>query len=177
MNTRLCFGVFGLALSLLLVMGGCKKYSTAELYDPQYRTIAVPIFENRTTYREVEFQLTEAIVKELQERTPYTITRTSAADTVLQGVVVRVDQQLLSRRRPGNVPQTMEIRVWVDFAWRDLHAGEPIVSRQGFEAVGTYVPTSPLNEPIEVGLHSAVERLAEDIVSAMQADWGETPAP
>ena len=42
---------------------GCG-YSHVPLFPQEYRTVSVPILENRTAYRDVEFDLTEALIKE-----------------------------------------------------------------------------------------------------------------
>lgn len=158
-------------LPFLMLLTGCG-YSTKEIYPASYRTVAVPIFENRTFYRGVEFELTEAVVKEIQDRTPYTVAGESGADTLLRGTVVRVDQGPLSRvRRGGGVPQEVEVTVVVDYEWVDLRTGRVLRGRKGFESIGRFVPTPPVSQPFEVAQRMASERLAEDLVSTMQSDW------
>lgn len=161
------------AAALLLVMmvaGGCG-YKAGELFPDTYRSVAVPIFENRTFYRGVERDLTEALVKELQQRTPYALATPAAADTVLQGTITRVEQDMLSRQQPGAAPAELEVAVTVNFEWKDLRTGEVITDRRGLVAVGRYVPASPVGESLEVGVRTAVERLADEIVSAMRQEW------
>ncbi|MCG8510724.1 MAG: LPS assembly lipoprotein LptE, partial [Rhodospirillales bacterium] len=134
---------------------GCG-YSHEELFPEQYRTVAAPIFENRTFYKGAEFDLAEAVTKELERRTPYKVTSPASADTILEGVITRIEQDQIARRRPGGVPQEIEVTVTVNFQWKDLRSGDVIRQRTGFEAVGRHVPTAPLGEPFEVGRHVAV---------------------
>ena len=54
------------------------------------RTVSVPIFDNQSFYQDVEFDLTEALVKEIELRTPYKVTGADRADTILQGEIVSV---------------------------------------------------------------------------------------
>lgn len=166
---------FGMVCGLLAVvcclgLTGCG-YSSKELYPTEYRTVAAPIFENRTFYRGVEFQLAEALTKQIESRTPYKVVSPGVAQTQLAGTITHVEQRQLSRRRPGGVPQEVELTITVDFVWKDLGQGGVIRDRRGFESVGRYVPTAGVGEPFEVGQHQAVQRLAEDIVSTMRADW------
>ena len=51
--------------------GGFLGYGSGEEFDESIRSVAVPIFENRTFYRETEFRLADALVKEIEHRTPY----------------------------------------------------------------------------------------------------------
>ena len=148
-------------------MSGCG-YSQREPFPAQYTAVAVPIFENASFERGVEFDLAEALTKELRSRTPYSVRRADIADTVLDGEITRVDRDMLSRREVGGVPQEVEVTVSIDFTWTDARTGETIVDRRGFEAVGRHLPTAPIGEPFEVAKREAVERLARDVVTAMR---------
>lgn len=154
----------------LLGSGGCG-YTTQELFPETYRSVAVPIFENRTFDRGVEYDLTEAVIKEIEQRTPYVVANGGASDTLLTGEVVTVDTRQLSRTREAGLPQEVEVRVVIDFAWVDQRDGRSLVTRRGFSGVGRYVPTQPVGEDFEIGQHAAVQRLARDIVSSMRRDW------
>lgn len=156
--------------ALLLLTAGCG-YTTKEIYPTDVRSVSVPIFANRSFYRGAERDLSEALIKEIELRTPYKVARGGAADTDLTGTIIEVRQQLLSRRRPGNLPEQIEVSVIVDWSWKNQRTGETLRSRQGFEAVGRYRPTHPIGEPYEIAQHDAVQRLAADIVSTMRADW------
>lgn len=149
---------------------GCE-YSHNAVYPSEYHTVAAPIFENRTFYRGVEFDLANALVSQIESRTPYKVAAPGRADTILQGTITRIEQNQLSRRRPGGVPQEVEVTIWVDFEWKDLRTGQTIRDRKGFESPGTYVVSAPVNQPFELAQHQAVERLAEDIVATMRTDW------
>ena len=155
---------------LLTCLSGCG-YSHRQIFPQQYQTVAAPTFENRTFYRDAQFDLGEALVKEIERRTPYKVTDPASADTMLQGAITRVEQTQLARRRPGGVPQEMEARVVVDFEWKDLRTGQTIRERQGLASVGRYVPTTPLGEPFTMARHAAMGRLAQDIVTTLQGEW------
>ncbi len=161
---------FLLLLALSVSQLGCG-YSSKELYPTEIHTVAVPIFENRTFYRGVEFELAEAMVKQVESRTPYKVVAPGTAQTILEGTITDIEQTQLSRRRPGGLPQELELTVTVDFVWKDLGKGGVLKDRRGFQAVGRYIPTAGIGEPFETAQHDAVERLARDIVSTMRTDW------
>lgn len=160
-----------IVLVLLVASGVGCGYSTAELFPTQYRSVAVPIFDNRTFYRGIEFELTEAVIKQIEQRTPYKAMNTNVADTMLTGAVTSVVVQQLSRTREAGLPQEVQITVTIDFDWTDQRSGDKLVSRRSFSGVGRYVPTQPVGESFEVGQHAAVERIARDIVSSLRGDW------
>jgi hypothetical protein len=155
---------------VLLFLGGCG-YSHKELYPADVRTIAVPIFANRSFYQGAEFDLTEALTKEIETRTPYKVVKEASADSSLTGTIVNIEQTRLSRVRGGGVPQEMEFRVTVNFEWKNLRSGKILRERRGFTAVGRYVPTRPVNETYFTAQHDASQLMAEMIVSDMRGDW------
>ena len=85
-----------------LILSGCASdptvgYSSQSLYAPQFRTVAVPMFENNTTARQMEMMLTDALVKKIQSRTPYRVVDEMNADTLLTGTITDVELQPLNR--------------------------------------------------------------------------------
>jgi hypothetical protein len=149
---------------------GCG-YTTQELYPTQYTSVAVPIADNRTFYRGVEFDLTEAIIKEIEQRTPYKVVAPAMADTLLQITVTGIEQRQLNRTRDAGLPQELEADLRADLIWKDQSTGEVLVDRRGMSAVGRYIPTQPIGEPFETAQHAAVQRMAEQFVSEMRSDW------
>ncbi|MEO0514053.1 MAG: LptE family protein [Planctomycetota bacterium] len=159
-----------LCVLFALCLTGCG-YSTAELFPTQYQSVAVPIFDNRTFYRGVEFDLTEALIKEIEQRTPYKTMDANVADTLLSGTVTSVLVEQLSRTREAGLPQEVQVTITINYDWTDQRSGSQLVSRRSFSSVGRYVPTQPVGEGFEIGQHAAVERLARDIVSSLRGDW------
>lgn len=158
------------ALAALALIGGCG-YRHQGLYPADVRTLAVPIFENRSFYRGLEFDLTEALIKQIELDTPYKVVAESVADTILTGSIVRVEQDVLSRSEKGGVPQELELRVVVNFEWADARTGKILRSRQGLVAVGRYIPVRAIGQPLELAEHEAAQALAASIVAAMRDDW------
>jgi len=151
--------------------GGLLGYHAEALFPEQYQTVAVNIFDNRSFYRGVEFEVTEAITKEIELRTPYKVVSNDVADTVLTGTVQSVKQQTLSRIRDGGIPQEMQVVVEVSYEWKDLREGRVIRKRAALRGSGEYIPSAGLNEPFEVGRHRAAAEIARDLVSDMRRDW------
>lgn len=170
------FTVALVALSVALVQGCAGDgtvagYSSKSIYDKSIHTIALPIFKNHTFYREYEFQLSEALVKDIEARTPYKVTRDTRADTQMTGTILSVDQRLLSRTLDSGVTQEAEVVVTVSFEWKDLRTGKIIRKRSRIQGAGQYVPTRGVSEPVEVGGHAAIAQLSREIVSVMAGDW------
>lgn len=144
-------------------------YQWKSLYRGDVRSVAVPIFTNRTFYRGVEFNLTEAVAQQLETHSPYRIASRELADTVLEGEILRVRVRTLSEDRAAITPQEQLYTVRVSFTWKDLRTGKILVERKDFEQAAPYYPT--LGEGQYVGQQQNIERLALAIVQELQAAW------
>ncbi|MHC4350778.1 MAG: hypothetical protein ACYS15_19930, partial [Planctomycetota bacterium] len=67
--------------------------------------------------------------------------------------------------------EEVTLGVTIDLNWRDRRTGESLLELRSFTATSLFVPSRPTGEPIELAEFGAVERLARDVVSQMQADW------
>lgn len=158
-------------VALLMVFGssGCA-YSQKELFPDTVQTVAVPIFVNRSFYSRLELDISEALTKEIETRTPYKVTRRNSADTIIEGTILSVTQRQLSRQRGTGLPDEIEMQVEVNFVWKDLRSGEIIRERRGFRSVGRYIPARVVGDTLKVAEFEVAQRLATDLVSAMRAD-------
>lgn len=165
------------ALALLaLGLGGCaadptQGYSAATTFSKDVSTVAVEIFENSTFERDIEFELTDALIKEIQSRTPYRVTGAARADSILTGRIHRIERDQLSKSRVTGLSEEVILSVTIDFQWKDQRTGRSLVERREFSANALFVPSAPSSERIELSEFAAVQRLARDIVTEMQADW------
>jgi hypothetical protein len=169
--------VFVLLVSgTLLLLGSCatdptKGYVAGTVFDDSVQTISIPIFENETYDRDIEFQLTDALIKELEARTPWKVQPSSRADTELLGKIQRVQRDQLSKSPLTGLSEEMVVSITVDFTWRDLRTGQVRIHRRDFTGHGLFVPSRPTGETIELGETAAVVQLARDIVDEMAAEW------
>jgi hypothetical protein len=160
---------FLLLASCFLLLNSCN-YSSKLPYSTSVRTIAVPIFGNKTFRRELEFRLTEAIDKNIEFRTPYKIASSQKdADTVLTGDIIDIQENVLTRRFGTGLPRESEVTILVNFQWKDLRSGRVIVDRRAFNRSATEIPQ--IGERIDDAQQLAIERLAAAIVDQLQSDW------
>jgi hypothetical protein len=144
-------------------------YQWRSLYREDVRTVAVPIFQNKSFRRGVEFALTRAIITQLEAKSPYKVAPKERADTILDGQIVDVRLQNVSNDSNTAIPQEQLYLVTVDFIWKDLRTGRILTERRNFQQADAFYPT--LGEGEFVGSQLNVEKLALGIVQEMQADW------
>lgn len=171
-----------LILACLLPIAGCgyqqagdyqlnpqSGYKWKSLYREDVRTVAVPIFTNKDLHRGVEFTLTQAVITQMEARTPYKVVNRDRADTILEGEITQVKTSTVSRDRDTALPQEQLQSVTVNFVWKDLRSGKILKQKSGFEETKVLYPT--LGEGQYAGTQEAVEHLALSIVQELQADW------
>ena len=166
----------GIVMAGILLVAGCASdpsagYSTASVFPSDIRTVAVPILENDTFIRGVEFELTDALIKEIEARTPYKVTAQPQADTIFLGRVKKVELDQLSKSRLTGLGEEVIVSVTIDFEWKDWRSDAPLVARKSFSGHGLAVPSAPTGERMELGRMAAVQQLARDIVDEMRAAW------
>ena len=166
----------------LLLLAGCgytqsgnpsstqpTGYQWRSLYREDIQTVAIPIFTNKSFARGVEFELSKAVINQLEAHAPYKVVSRERADTILEGEIVAVRTHTISTDRNTGIPQEQLLSLRVNFLWKDLRSGKILVQRKNFEQTAPYYPT--LGEGQFHGSQDAVEKLALAIVQELQADW------
>jgi hypothetical protein len=173
---RYRLGLMLVCLAVLDWAGGCasdptRGYSSRSIYPTDVSSVAVPIFANNTLVRDVEFELTDALIKEIESRTPYKVTAESRADTILLGQVQKVQLDQFSKSRLTGLSEEVIVTVTIDFQWKDLRSGKTLVERRSFAGNALFTPSRPSSETIELGQFAVVQQLARDTVAELRADW------
>ncbi len=171
-------GVPSVLCAIVLLAGGCAGYQLGNysLYPAEIRTVAVPVFESDSFRRGLGERLTEAVVKQIELVTPYKVVSGRAADSTLSGRIVGESKRVVVGSRAGD-PRELEMDLRVEVSWVD-HRGNLI-------RPPTYVPLPPelidvaatgslipeLGHSVGTAHQQAISRLAEQIVSMMEAPW------
>ncbi len=174
-----CFGTLVLSAILALMLAlvpGCASspnhgYAFDSTFDESINTIAVPIFRNETTSRGIELQLTEAVMKQIQQRTPWRLTPSDRADTTLVGVITSTSLRALSDDPQTGLVQEQAVQITIRFEWRDNRTGDVLVARDNYSASAVFHPSRAVGDRLELGQRNAIEELAHDLVSDMRSGW------
>lgn len=164
-----------------MLPGGCASdategYTTKSPYRCNVQTVAVPIWQRgKDVYRrDIEFDLTEAIVKRIEADTPYKVVSREKADTELTGTIERIEQQVTSYDPNTGVPRELLVTMTVAFTWKDLRlSADKVVLAESkkFEVMGSYIRETPVGQEFFQGEQDVVNRLAKRIVEQMESDW------
>ncbi len=148
---------------------GGSGYHWRSTYRQDVQTVAVPIFKNNDFQRGVEFELSKAVISQIEANTPYKVVPRERADTILEGEITGVRVNTISKDRRAGIPQEQLLDITVDFTWKDLKTGRILVARRGMEQTSNFYPT--LGEGRFTGTQVATEKLALAIVQELQGDW------
>ncbi|MCX7887098.1 MAG: LPS assembly lipoprotein LptE [Verrucomicrobiae bacterium] len=97
-------------------MAGCVGYQLGPVRRPEYRSVAVPMFKNRTLRPQLEAQLTNAVIKRLQTDGTLAVRSADDADVIVRGEIVDYERatirgDLLDTTVPRELRLTVRVRV------------------------------------------------------------------
>ena len=138
----------------------------------------------------MEFQLTEAVVRDINLMTPFRVVSPSEpADTELKGTIVNYTKTIINRNQLNEIREA-ENALAVELVWRDLRTGEILSRPRRLTPPPPLPPTrrrlrrrlpvqviSLANFIPEIGQSGtsarkvAIDRMAVQIVSMMETPW------
>lgn len=160
-------GAFLIALNMV-GLTGCG-YSTERPFTTDIQTVHVEAFHSREFRRELEFRLTEAVVKRIEMDTPWRIAPRKTADALLSGEILRVDNRTFGDDIDTDLPREIGSTIVVRYRLQDLRSGKILVERPRFVHQTSYIP--PVGESFDQGMTRGLDGMAERIVESMEEDW------
>jgi hypothetical protein len=111
-----------------LLAFGCAGYHIGPVTKRNFNTVAVPMFRNETLRPQLEAQISNAVIKRLQQDGSLRIETEPRADVVLSGVIFRYQRSALrSLRSDTGVPREYEIAITVRVEARDRRTGAVVL--------------------------------------------------
>lgn len=164
-----------LLLMLSVSLTGCG-YTVGHSYQPDVQTVYVPIFENQTLRRGYEYQLTEAVQRKIQSRTPFRLAKGVEADTRLTGTIKKIDKSVLGTTQNDD-PRNLNLKFIVEVTWEDMRSGQ-ILSQQQVPINADVVQlisqasfAPEVGQSLATATQRATDELANQIVQLMEAPW------
>jgi len=197
---RLRRAAFGLPLlAACLLVSACAGngeftlfgYTTAPQYSREIRTLRVPIFKNKSWWRDLEFPLTEEIIKQIELKSGWKVVSHGNADAELTGTITQVRKRVIYDN-PLNEIREGEWTLQVDVCFADLRSaalvGEPPdnlsgdvpppvidprhpTTRRCVPVVRTRSFTPELGQSTATTQHAVIHDLAVQIASMLEKPW------
>ena len=164
--------------SLSIVVSGCTglRVGQQSLYRPEIRTVYVPIFESDSFRGDLGERLTEAVVKEIELKTPYKVVHTPNADSVLRGRLVLENKRVLAENA-FDEPRSLSTDMEVEVNWYDRQGGLILRNASFAYSPVAFSVTQSSNLIPEAGQsvatahQQALSALAKQIVEQMEMPW------
>ena len=163
---------------LLTLIAGCASYRIGNqtLYAPDVRTVYVPMIPANSFRRGLGERLTEAVVKEIELKTPFKVVGTPDADSVLSARLVGETKRVTIENQNDD-PRALDISMAVEVTWLNrrrmpINAPTTLALPPDLLTVGSSAALLPeAGQSMATAQQLAIERLAQQIVSTMEEPW------
>lgn len=162
----------------LLFLCGCIGYhaGTNSLYAADVATVYVPMIDSDSYRRDLGERLTEAVVKEIELKTPYKVVSTPDADSILSARLL-TDTRRRVIQNGFSDPRVSETQLRAEVNWINRRR-QPMVPVQmipiptellAISQTSNLIPEA--GQSVATSQQEAIQRLAQQIVATMEAPW------
>ncbi|MHC4075039.1 MAG: LptE family protein [Planctomycetota bacterium] len=158
----ICIGISG--------CGAMKGYSSEPVFPAQLNSVYVEMFDNRSFWRGIEYELTDALAKRIEAQTPYKIvSNRDKADSVISGQIIGVTQSVISSERQTGRALEKDVELRVIVSWKDLKTGQLLLDSASVSDSASFSEWQ--NQSFSYASTLAANNLAKRIVELMEKPW------
>ncbi|RKY86495.1 hypothetical protein DRQ09_06105 [candidate division KSB1 bacterium] len=150
---------------LFILVMSCFHYSFTGTPTPGINSIAIPIFEDRSSEYRLKEKLNESLVNKFLKDNSLKITSIDKADGIINGVITRVLDKPSSLEKTERARQ-FELHIYLDVTFKNKKTGK-IIFQKSFDGFGIYSDLSERDKSID----EAVEKLATDVLNNVISGW------
>jgi outer membrane lipopolysaccharide assembly protein LptE/RlpB len=157
----------GLIVAVAALAFGACGYSLRGTLPSHVRTVAVPIFVNRTSEPGVESIITRAVVQAFATNGRLKVVRLADADAILEGEVMSYSVSAIAFDETLNVQQ-YRLVVVLNLRMRDVRRNDVLFQQNGVAEQADFRIQGPVSATIareETALGQAAGEIGRDIVS------------
>ncbi len=151
---------------VFVLASGCG-YSQKSLISRKINSIYIPIFDNNTFRRGLEFDLTKAVKDEIMSRTSLRIVQKDSADTILSGTIRDVKETVLSQNSRDNIVES-RVRIYADITLWDRRTERVLISGS-LNGAAEFI--AKRGETVKSGIEEGIVNLAKIIVNNLEEEW------
>lgn len=156
---------------LLAFILACRYSFTGASVPPHLRTIAVPLFDDRSGFGQASIreELTNRIIEKFIDDNTLRIADKDVADSILEGVILQITDRPVAVGA-GEVVNRRRVSITVRVVFRDMVKRRKVWERN-FTNWGEYEPTMNIERRREEAIKFAIDKLAEDILLSTVSNW------
>lgn len=166
-SKKISFRQLACIIALFALISGCG-YTTKSLISRKINSIYIPIFENDTFRRGLEFDLTSALKDEIMSNTKLRILQKDSADTILTGRIIKVTEGMLSSNVADNIVESrVTISVYIKLV--DRRTGRTLVEEKDLKQSAEFIVKR--GENINTASKESLVLLAKEIIFHLEEKW------
>jgi hypothetical protein len=167
LSKRISFRQLTYIIVFFALISGCG-YTTKPLISRNINSIYIPIFENKTFRKGLEFDLTNAVKNEIMSNTKLRIATKDNADTILTGEIQKVTESMLSSNVEDNIVES-RVTMYVDIKLVDSRTGRTLIEKKDLKRSAEFIVKR--GENIKTASQESLALLAETIVYQLEEKW------
>lgn len=163
---------WSLLIATALFASGCLGYRVGPVHKSNYRSVAVPMFQNETLMPQLEAQVTNAVIKRFQSDGMLEIRATDHADVVVTGSIVNYERVALrSLKLDTGTTREYRVRITAEISAKESGSGKPVIEKQKFVGTAeTFIGEDQQSAEFQA-LPLVADDLARQIVHALTEAW------
>ena len=166
MNRVLCFAL------LNLLLAGCAGYRLGPTLGAEYRSVAVPMFRNKTYKPQLEAQVTNGIIKRFQLDGTLRVDSVAEADVVLTGEITDYRRhELRSLREQIGAPREFRVTIEARVEARDRVTGKILLAPTTVTGSADTFIGNDLQSAEQQALPLIADDLAKRVVTLIAERW------
>ena len=162
------------ALSILccLLCLGCMGYHLGPVLKADYKSVAIPMFKNKTLKPQLEAQVTNGIIKRLQSDGTLRVEPKESADIIVTGQILRYRRSTLrALRTEAATPREFRISIDAQVEARDRVTGKVVLQPTVVTGSADTFIGDDLQSAQEQALPLIADDLARQVVSLLVESW------
>jgi hypothetical protein len=152
---------------VFVLASGCG-YSQKSLISRKINSIYIPVFDNSTFRRGLEFELTKAVKDEIMSKTNLRIVQKDSADTILYGTIKSVTEGILTQDVTDNIVES-RLTIHVDIKLVDRRTDRTLIKKNNLKNSAEFIVKR--GETIDSAAEEGLLALAKVIVYHLEDKW------
>ncbi|RMD98179.1 MAG: hypothetical protein D6814_08055 [Calditrichaeota bacterium] len=148
---------------------GCGAYSFSGSAYPHIKSIAVPLFADRTAEFGVKEELTNSIIEAFTRDNTLKIADRRNADSILNGTLLSLTERPGAYNRQEQV-QEIQVYLTVEIQYKDLKKRK-IIWEDKITQFGTYVPGDSQKGTREAAISEAISKIVDEVLNRTVSGW------
>lgn len=151
-----------------ILFGSCGYYSFSGSLPAHLKTVAVPLFNDRTAEFGLREELTDAVIDEFTKDNSLKISDSRQADVNIEGTIMSINDQVGAYNTSEQV-QDIKIYLKVSIKCEDLKKRK-VMWEEIIMHYGNYDPNSGI-EGRKEAISEAIQKIAGDILNKTVSGW------